>query len=103
MIIVCSLKVKRAAGILDGGTFHRVGVDHRGFQVAVAQQFLDGPDIEIGLEQMAGETVAEGVGRGPLAEPGLADRLFYRPLHMRFMEVIPPGFPGCRNPGKILG
>ena len=63
-------------------------IDHRGSDVAVSHHFLDGADVVIGLQQVAGKTVAEGVGRGALGDL----RLFYRPadrfLYMRFMQVV---------------
>jgi hypothetical protein len=57
------LKIKGAFGLFNRDALHRVGIDHGRFQVTVAEQLLNGPDIVIGLEQMAGETVAEGMGR----------------------------------------
>jgi len=42
-----------------------VGVDHGGFDVFMAEEFLYGADIVAVLEKMCGEGVAEGV-RGNL-------------------------------------
>ena len=39
-------------------------------QTLVAQQFLDDTQIGPAVEQMGGETVAEGVGRDTLGQPG---------------------------------
>lgn len=36
-------------------TVEHMGIDHCGFQAAVAQQFLDGPDVVSDFEQVSGE------------------------------------------------
>ena len=46
-------------------------------QTLVAQQFLDDTQIGPAVEQMGGETVAEGVGRDALGQPGG----YTQPLH----------------------
>ena len=54
-------KVQRAHALLDCPTLHRMGVDHCCSHVTVTQQFLNRSDVIIGLQQVAGETVAESV------------------------------------------
>jgi hypothetical protein len=39
-----------------------MGVDHRGPDVGVAEKRLDRPDVVIRLQEVSGETMAEGVG-----------------------------------------
>ncbi len=39
-----------------------VGVDHGGFDVFVAEEFLDGADVVSVLEEVCGEGVSKGVG-----------------------------------------
>ena len=41
-----------------------VGVDLGGFDVFVAEEFLDGADVVAGFEQVGGEAVTEGVTAG---------------------------------------
>src|SRR5262249_5108881 len=62
--------------------------------VPVAQQLLDGADVVAVLQQMGGERVPEGVARGGLGDPGAADRVLYRPLKDRFVEVEPTTLAG---------
>lgn len=38
-----------------------MGVDHGGFEAGVAEQILDRADVVIGLEQVGGEGMTEGV------------------------------------------
>jgi hypothetical protein len=38
-------------------------VNHGGFDTAVAQQFLNGADVVVGLEQMTGETLASALAQ----------------------------------------
>ncbi len=45
-----------------GASAHEVGVDHGGFDILVAQEFLDGADIVAGLQKVGSEGVAENVG-----------------------------------------
>ena len=45
-----------------------MGIDHRCFEISVAQQFLDGPDVvavlkQMGLERMTERVAARGLGR----------------------------------------
>ena len=68
---------------LDG-----MGVDHRGSHIAVAHHLLNGANVVIGLQQVAGETVAEGVGRGALGDFRLFHRQADRFLHMGFMQMV---------------
>jgi hypothetical protein len=65
-----------------------VCVDPGGLEIAVTQQLLNRPDVEVGLEQVAGKTVTEGMRRGPLVEPGIA-----RPLPFRFALTTPSTLP----------
>ncbi len=43
-----------------------MGIDHRSPQITMPEKLLNCPNIEVGLEQMAGETVAKGMGGCPL-------------------------------------
>lgn len=57
-----------------------MGVNHGGFDIFVAQQFLDGADVVAVLQEMSGKTIAEGVATDPLGDPGFLDSLFNRPV-----------------------
>jgi hypothetical protein len=45
-----------------------VGVDHRGGDVLVAEELLDGADVVVVLEEVRGEAVAQSVGRDGLGD-----------------------------------
>jgi hypothetical protein len=49
--------VERAADPERAG-LQDVGIDHRGADVLVAEEFLDGADIVSGLEEVGGEAVS---------------------------------------------
>jgi hypothetical protein len=65
-----------------------VGVDHGGFHVFVAEEFLDGADVVAVLEKMGGERVAEGVTTDALGDLSVAGGLFEGFLEAAFVEVI---------------
>ena len=58
-VVGSSSKIKRAFGLFCRGAFDGMRVNHRGSQVAVAQELLNGPNVVIGLQQMAGKGVSE--------------------------------------------
>ena len=78
-------------------------INHGGSDIAVAEQFLDGADVVIGLQQVARKTVPKRMRRRPLADP----RRFHGPLdgflHMRLVQMITPVFPGCLNISQLPG
>ena len=57
-------------------------------------KFLNGSDVKIGLEQMAGKTVTEGMSRGPLNDFGFFDSPLNGFLNMSFVEMRSTGFVG---------
>ena len=63
-LIISGLKIKRAPGLFDGFAFNCVGINLGGSDIAVTQQFLNRANIIIGLQQVAGKTVPESMGRG---------------------------------------
>ena len=56
----------------EAAAMEHMGVDHRCFEVLVAEQILDGADVVSILEEVGGEAMAERVARDPLPDPGLA-------------------------------
>jgi hypothetical protein len=38
-----------------------MGINHRGFDILVAEQFLDGADVGVVLQEVSGEGMAKGV------------------------------------------
>jgi len=64
-----------------------VRVHHRRAHIGMAEQFLDGPDIRPGLEEVRCERVPEGVARPALREPGPARSLGHRALDRRLVQM----------------
>jgi hypothetical protein len=54
----------------------------------MAEHFLNRANVVVGLKQMRGEAVAEGVGRDALREPGPSNSFMKRFLNMGFMDMI---------------
>jgi len=52
-----------------------VEVDHGGGNIRMAEEVLDGADIDTGFQEVGGERVSEGVAGGPLGQIGAPDRL----------------------------
>jgi hypothetical protein len=65
-----SQRIERAADTTASGPVQDVGRDHRGRDVRVVKQLLDGPDIVPVLEQVRGEGVTERIRRGALDASG---------------------------------
>jgi hypothetical protein len=61
--------IERAAYAQTAAVEH-VGVDHRGFDIAMAEKLLDGADVVAILQQMGGEAVAESVTGDAFGEGG---------------------------------
>jgi len=65
-----------------------VGVNHRGFDILMAQQFLNRADVIPIFQQMGRKRVAESVTTRTLAQAGFSGCLFDSPLQDGFMEVM---------------
>src|SRR6266567_8275370 len=73
-----------------------VRIDHGRGDVAVAEEFLDGPDVIAGLEEVRGERVAQGVAARRLGESGLAGGQFDESLEHGFVQVMAAALAGLR-------
>lgn len=80
-----------------------MGINHGGPHIAVPQQLLDGSYVIIPLQQVAGETVAKGMGACALADLSGIDRLLDCLLHVRFMQMVSSVFPGLGLQGQVFG
>jgi hypothetical protein len=96
-------EIEGAFGLFNGLAFNGMGINHCGSYIAVPQQLLNRADVIVPLEKMAGKTVAKGMGRGTFRDCCFTHRLFDSSLHMRFMQVIPPVFPGRLHVGHLFG
>jgi hypothetical protein len=73
-----------------------VGVDHRGLDIAVAEELLDGADIGATGEKMGREGVAKGMAGGVLGDTCSADRGVHCALNDGGMEVVAQDLAGPR-------
>ena len=65
-------------------------VDHRGLDILVAEQFLNGPDIVSVLQQMRGKGMAKRMAACLLRNAGVAYGRLHDALDGRFMEMVTP-------------
>ncbi len=65
-----------------------MGVDHRGGDILVSQQFLDGADVVAILQQVGGEGVPQGMAGCAFADVGSQHGLGHRLLHHRLVQVV---------------
>ena len=80
-------RVKRAADAAAAAV-QDVGVDHRGADVAVAQQLLDGSDVVAALQQVGGEGVAERVTGCRFGDARPANGFFHLALYDGGVQVV---------------
>lgn len=64
-----------------------MGVDHGGFDIFVAEEFLDGANVVARFKEVGGETVAEGVACGVFVNACFANGFFDRLLEGAFAHV----------------
>jgi len=64
------------------------GIDHRRFDVAMAQKLLDSPNVIAAFEQLSGEGMPEGMTTDILDYLGLTNGFLYGPLYNGLMDVM---------------
>ena len=69
-----------------------MSINHGGPCIAVTKKCLNRPDIIIGLQEVSGKAVAEGMRSDTLCEPGTPDCFMQRFLYIALMQVITPQF-----------
>ena len=82
------LKIKGALGFFDGRAFNGMRIYHGGPDITVTQKLLDGADVVVGLQQMAGKTVAKRMGRCALWYFGRVDGPLDCFLDVGLMKII---------------
>ena len=78
-----------------GSPIEDVGVDHGGFDTAMAHQFLDRANVIAIFKQVGGKCVAQGMAGSRLVNFGLLDRPFDRFLKAGVMEMVAAGRTGA--------
>ena len=87
-----------------GSPVQQLGVDHRGPEVGVPEEFLDRSDVLPILKEVCGEGVSEGMARGALRDSSLPDGCSNGPLRYRGVAVMPSLLPCCSiDPARPLG
>ena len=96
------LIVQRAA---DGKTrfVQDVGINHRGGNVLVSKQLLDGTDIVATFKQVRGKAVSERVAAGCFRNTRLLDGEFDGVLKILLGNVMPAEFARARVAGEFSG
>jgi hypothetical protein len=79
-----------------------VRVDHRGPDVAVTQEVLDRSHVVVGLQEMAGKAVAQGMGAGSLAELSPGNGPFDGLLDVGLVQMVPSVLTGLGHIGQGL-
>lgn len=74
-----------------------------GFDVFVAEEFLDGADVVAGFEEMGGEGMAEDMRGDMFVDLGGAGRLAHSFLDAAFVEVVAADDAGTRVNGEAVG
>src|SRR5262245_62483204 len=77
-----------------GPAVEHVRVDHRGADVVVSQELLDGTNVASVLEQVRGERVPKRMGRRTLPEVRLANGLEYRSLQDGLVQMMATSLAG---------
>ena len=65
-----------------------MGIDHRRFDIIMAQELLDRPDIVTTFEQMSGKRMPERMASSSLGQSGLRDRISHGFLNQGFVNVM---------------
>ena len=71
-------------------------INHRRLHIAVAQEFLNRPDVVAGLQQVRCETMSQRVSAHGLRVACLARRLVNGTLGYRLVQMIPLRRPESR-------
>ena len=90
--------VQRAGDTLPALLNH-MRVNHRGGQIGMSQQFLDGADVRAPLQQVRCEAVPEGVRADYLGQSHASRRHLDRLVDHRRVHVMPPHHSAARVRG----
>src|SRR5262252_10895399 len=69
-------------------TIQDMGIDHGSLHVLMPEQFLHGPNIVAGFQQLRGERVPKGMAGDVFGDPSQASRSAYRFLQTAFIQVM---------------
>ena len=69
----------------------------------MTEDVLEGADVGIGIEEMGGEAVSEGVAGDPFGDGGFFKGFFELPLHGVLEEVVTGEFPSAGVGAELRG
>ena len=79
-----------------------MGINHGSSDVAMTKKCLDRADIVVGLQEVGGKAVSEGMRRDTLGELCPADCLVKSQLDVCLMKMIAPQLPGSLHESQRL-
>jgi hypothetical protein len=94
--------VNRAANV-EPGAVADVSVNHRGGDIFVPEELLDGPDIIAILQKMGSETVPKGVAARRFGDPAGPNSILDRVLQVSFRGMVPAFFSTARIDRDLFG
>lgn len=97
----CRLLIVQRAADGKTGLIQDVSVNHRGGNVLMSKQLLDGTDIVATFKQVRGKAVAECVAAGSLGNARLLDGEFDGVLQVLLGNVMPAEFARARIAGEF--
>lgn len=79
-----------------------VGINHRGPNIFVAQQFLNSANVIARFKQMGGKTMSKGMTTDRFGKFSRPDRLFDGFLQAAFIHMVPAGLTGAGIAGELM-
>ncbi len=95
-------EIQRAFGLFHRPARYAVGINHGSSDVAMTGHLLNSTDIVVGLQEVGGKAVSEGMRRDALGELCPADCLVKSQLNVCLMKMIAPQFPGSLHESQRL-
>lgn len=80
-----------------------VEVNHGGGNVRVPEDVLEGSDVGIGIEEVGGEAMPEGVTGDPFGDRGLFESFLQLPLHGVLEQMVSGKTTGLRMSAELGG
>ncbi len=94
--------IDRAANA-ETGAVADVGVNHRGRDILVPEEFLNGSNIIAILQEMGSKTVPKRVATRRFCDPAGPNGVFDRVLQVSFRDMVPAELAAARIDGEFLG
>lgn len=98
LAVLIAGKESEIEGAGGSGSFFvgEMEIDHSGGDVGVAENVLESSDVGVGVEEVRGEAVSEGVAGDAFGDGGFLEGVFELSLHGVLEEMVAGKFPGFR-------